>query len=47
MTNHVSTLLIQAREFESDKNSSSKRTLQIDYAMSCQCEYQNDLQSAL
>ena len=39
MANHINSLPIQERAFESDKKSSSKRVLQIHYAMSYQCEW--------
>ena len=46
MAIHNKTLHIQARQFESNKKSSSKRTGQIYCAMNNQCEYQNEVQSA-
>jgi len=44
---HVNIKRVQQTEFELDKNSSSKFLLQIDFAMSDSCEYQNEVQSAL
>ena len=38
---------IQAQEFEADKSSPNVRILQIDFAMAHECQYQNEVQSAL
>ena len=47
VVSHVNVKRIQAAEFQSDKGDNSKRVLQIDYAMVYQCEYQDEVQSAL
>lgn len=44
---HVRIKRIQSNEFLKDKNLSHKRVLQMDFAMSYSCEYQNEIQSAL
>lgn len=44
---HVNTKRIQHGEFEKDKKKDQVRILQIDFAMSFSCEYQNEIQSAL
>lgn len=44
---HVNTKRIQAEDFQTDKNNTNVRILQIDFAMSYICEYQNEVQSAL
>lgn len=45
--NHVNTKRIQANQFESDKKKPKARVLQMDFAMAYECEYQNEVQSAL
>ena len=45
--NHVNTKRIQANEFENDKKKPKTRVLQMDFAMAYECEYQNEVQSAL
>ena len=47
MLRHVNTKRIQNEEFVSDKATASTRVLQIDFAMSFSCEYQNEIQNAL
>lgn len=47
MMNHVNLKRIQADEFQKDKLSNNVRILQVDFAMSFSCEYQNEVQSAL
>ncbi|XP_063228207.1 uncharacterized protein LOC134534095 isoform X1 [Bacillus rossius redtenbacheri] len=44
---HVNTKRIQHDEFEKDKANGTKRVLEVDFAMSFSCEYQNEIQSAL
>lgn len=44
---HVRIKRIQNNEFLKDKSLSHKRVLQMDFAMSFSCEYQNEIQSAL
>lgn len=44
---HVNIKKIQANDFKNDKKSENVRILQIDFAMSYSCEYQNEVQSAL
>ncbi|KAF2888347.1 hypothetical protein ILUMI_17826 [Ignelater luminosus] len=44
---HVSIKKIQSDTFLNDKNNPFVRILQIDFAMSYSCEYQNEVQSAL
>lgn len=44
---HVNTKRVQHSEFEKDKKNVAVRILQIDFAMSFSCEYQNEIQSAL
>lgn len=44
---HVRIKRIQNKEFLKDKTLSHKRVLQMDFAMSYSCEYQNEIQSAL
>ena len=45
--NHVNTKRIQADQFEKDKANCKARVLQLDFAMGYECEYQNEVQSAL
>lgn len=45
--NHVNLKRIQAENFQKDKLRNSTRIIQIDFAMSFCCEYQNEIQSAL
>ena len=45
--NHVSAKRIQAQALQDDTNDPNARVLQIDFAMAYQCEYQNEVQSAL
>lgn len=45
--NHVNLKRIQADEFQKDKLNESVRILQVDFAMSFACEYQNEVQNAL
>lgn len=47
MMHHVNLKRIQANEFQKDKLNENVRILQIDFAMSFGCEYQNEIQSAL
>lgn len=47
MMSHVNLKRIQHSDFEKDKKEESTRILQIDFAMSFGCEYQNEVQSAL
>lgn len=47
MIYHVNTKRVQHGEFEKDKKKDQVRILQIDFAMSFSCEYQNEIQSAL
>lgn len=47
MMNHVNLKRIQADEFQKDKLNENVRILQVDFAMSFGCEYQNEVQSAL
>lgn len=47
MMAHVNTKRIQQQEFENDKKSKTTRILQVDFAMSFGCEFQNEVQSAL
>ena len=44
---HQNTKLIQAAEFQTDINHPKKQVLQIDYAVACQCELQNETMGAL
>lgn len=44
---HVNLKRVQNAEFEKDKKCAGTRILQIDFAMSFACEYQNEIQSAL
>ena len=39
----INTKQIQAEEFEKDKADTTKRTLEIDYAMAYQCMYQDEV----
>lgn len=43
MMNHVNLKRIQADEFQKDKLNESVRILQVDFAMSFACEYQNEV----
>ena len=47
MMHHVNLKRIQAAEFQQDKLNDDVRILQVDFAMSFGCEYQNEIQSAL
>lgn len=47
MMHHVNLKRIQAAEFQQDKLKDDVRILQVDFAMSFGCEYQNEIQSAL
>lgn len=48
MMDHVNTKRIQQKEFQCDKNAANDtRILQVDFARSFSCEYQNEIQSAL
>ena len=47
VVSHVNVKRIQANEFQRDKLNNDTRVLQIDYAMAYQCEYQDEVQSAM
>ncbi|XP_071034011.1 uncharacterized protein [Parasteatoda tepidariorum] len=47
MMKHVHIKRIQHAEFEKDKSNQKTRIMQVDFAMSFSCEYQNEVQSAL
>lgn len=47
MMAHVNTKRVQHAEFEKDKIDPESRIIQIDFAMSFSCEYQNEVQRAL
>ena len=47
IVNHVNAKRIQAQAFQDDENYPNARVPQIDFAMAYQCEYQNEVRSAL
>lgn len=43
---HINTNRVQANHFETNKNNTNVRVLQMDFTMTYECEYQNEIQSA-